>query len=248
MAVQLPATWTTARWLSRRAREACWERSMRVEGSSSPARICCQRAARSGVSVLVAVTGSGAGAGVAASGATGATTTSGAGGAGAGAAGVGAAACGVGRGLVVGTLVAIATAGSAKRPRRSTSSQSRGCTLWRSCCSLPLSCACQRSRVALPMLRARSGSSPRIWGEKLVSSRRLGATPASTRSRSRPAIPWSTAPGSRPRSSRLRIASITPSGSAPARAWASCSSSCSGTAPSNSQTAVGSTGPGSKLS
>ena len=98
------------------------------------------------------------------------------------------------------------------------------------------------------MLRASSGSWGRNWGEKLVSSRRSGAVPASTRSRNRLARPWSTAVGSRPRSSRLRQASSRARGSLVARAAANPSNSCSGTAPSSSHTAEASMGAGSRLS
>ena len=46
MAIQLPDTRTTARRSSRRCRWACWESSIRVEGNSRPARICCQSSPR----------------------------------------------------------------------------------------------------------------------------------------------------------------------------------------------------------
>ena len=138
--------------------------------------------------------------------------------------------------------------GSASRPSTSTSSHSLGCTLRRNCCSPPRSWACQCSSLALPIRRATSGRRGRSWGETLVSSSRSGATPANSRSRSMLARPWSTALGSRPRSSRARQVSITLSGSAAAIASASSSSSCSGTAPSSSHTAIASIGAGNRLS
>ena len=221
---------------------------MRVEGSSSPARICCHSSGRLVGSPAAAGAGSGVGSGVGGVGAAAATAaaTTGAAGAGTGA-GTGAAGAGMGAGAAAG-VAAVAAGASLSSPSSSTSSHRRGCTLWRNCCSLPLSWACHCSSRALPMRRARVGSSGRTWGDTLVSSSRSGATPASTRSRSMPARPCSTAPGSRPRSSRVRIASITPSGSLAARALASWSSSCSGTAPSRSHTAMGSTGGGNRLS
>ena len=245
IAIQLPATATTARFGSSLARVACWESSMRVEGSSSPARICCQSSCRLGPGSSGAVV-----AAVAAVSSTAVSTAMGRGlgrGAGSGRDAAGWAAAG---GVLLRAGAATLTAGldSASSPSSSTSSHSRGCTLWRSCCSLPLSCACHCSRRVLPMLRAMAGSCGRNWGEKLVSSSRSGAVPASTRSRSSPARPWRAAAGSRPRSSRVRIASITPRGSAAARAVARLSSSCSGTAPTRSQTAAASIGAGSRLS
>ena len=143
------------------------------------------------------------------------------------------------------TAPVAAPIGSANRPSSSTSSQRRGLTLWRNWNSLPLSWLCHRSNRALPMLRASSGSCGLNCGDRLVSSSLSGATPASTRSLSTAAIPCRTAAGSRPRSSNWRQASLRARGSAVARPRASSSSSCSGTAPSSSQTAIASTGAGS---
>ena len=243
MAIQLPATCTTARRSSSRTSRACWDSSMRVEGSSRPARICCQSSGRLAELLGSTLTGAGAGAGagagigVAAGGATGATAGATAG-ASTGATAAGAAA----------EIGWAAATGSASRPNSSTSSHRRGLTLWRSCCSLPFSWACHCSRRALPIERARSGRAWRNWGDTLVSSRRSGAVPASTRSRSRLTKPCSTAAGSRPRSSSSRQPSSRARGSQLARAPARASSSCSGTAPSSSHTAVASIGAGSRLS
>ena len=44
--IQFPATCTTARWGSRRTNCACCDSSIRVEGSSRLARICCQSSGR----------------------------------------------------------------------------------------------------------------------------------------------------------------------------------------------------------
>ena len=44
--IQFPATCTTARWGSRRTSCACCDRSIRVEGSSRLARICCHSSGR----------------------------------------------------------------------------------------------------------------------------------------------------------------------------------------------------------
>ena len=44
--IQFPATCTTARWGSSRTSCACCDRSMRVEGSSRLARICCHSSGR----------------------------------------------------------------------------------------------------------------------------------------------------------------------------------------------------------
>ena len=238
MAIQLPATCTTARRSSRRTSWACWDSSMRVEGSSRPARICCQSSGRLAEllgSTLTGGAGAGAGAGIgAAVGATVGATV----GASTGATAAGAAA----------EIGWAAATGSASRPNSSTSSHRRGLTLWRSCCSLPFSWACHCSRRALPIERASSGRAWRNWGDTLVSSRRSGAVPASTRSRSRLTKPCSTAAGSRPRSSSSRQPSSRARGSQLARAPARASSSCSGTAPSSSHTAVASIGAGSRLS
>ena len=241
MAIQLPATCTTARRSSRRTSRACWDSSIRVEGSSRPARICCQSSGSLAELLGSSLTGAGAGAGVgigAAAGATAGATGGATSGATAGAVAVGAAA----------EIGWAAATGSASRPNSSTSSHRRGLTLWRSCCSLPLSWACHCSRRALPIERARSGRAWRNWGDTLVSSRRSGAVPASTRSRSRLTSPCSTAAGSRPRSSSSRQPSSRARGSQLARAPARASSSCSGTAPSSSHTAVASIGAGSRLS
>ena len=227
---------------------------MRVEGSSRLARICCQRALRS--RLWAAAVGVVAGVDAASADAW-ASTGLDVAGSGSGAGG-GAATC-VGTTAVVlsaalsaaplaVSLAAGTAAGSASSPSSSTSSHSRGWALWRSCDSLPLRPCCQRNNRACPNLAARGGRASRLAGEKLVSSRCFGAACASTRSRSRPANPCSTAAGSRPRSSRLRQLCSSSSGSESARPSASCSSSCSGTAPSSSQTALGSTGGGSKLS
>ena len=248
MAIQLPATCTTARRSSSRTSWACWESSMRVEGSSRPARICCQSSARFGDPAVAVAWGIGSGWG-AGSGWTGVWGRGAGWGAGAGWTAAGFTGAGLtGAGLTAAGLAGARTTASASRPSNSTSSQRRGLTLWRSCCSLPLSWACHCSSRALPMVRASSGSSPRNWAETPVSSSRSGAAPASTRSRSKLTNPCSTAPGSRPRSSSSRQPSNSPRGSAPARARARASSSCSGTAPSSSHTAVASIGAGSRLS
>ena len=233
IAIQFPATRTTARWPSSRTNVACWDNSMRVEGNSRPVRICCQssgRLAAAGVaSPGAARAGSWAPPGAAPE------LTPGA------AAGVvpepgladaaawawvgglawgfvvalgGALRSGAGAATAVpGPAAALATVGWANRPNTSTSSHRRGWTLWRSCCSLPLSWLCHCSSLAVPSCWASSGSWGRNWGEKLVSSSRSGATAARTRSRSRLVRPCNTADGSRPRSSSSRQASTTPRGS-----------------------------------
>ena len=240
MAIQLPATCTTARRSSSLTSRACWDSNIRVEGSSRPARICCQSSGRLGELLGSTLTGAGAGAGIGATAGVTVVVTAGA---------IGGATTGAtaGAGAVAEIGWAAAT-GSASRPNSSTSSHRRGLTLWRSCCSLPLSWACHCSRRALPRERARSGRAWRNWGDTLVSSRRSGAVPASTRSRSRLTSPCSTAAGSRPRSSSSRQPSSRARGSQLARAPARASSSCSGTAPSSSHTAVASIGAGSRLS
>ena len=65
MAIQLPATRTTARWPSNRTKVACWDNNMRVEGSSRPVRICCQSSGRLAAAGAVSPTGTGVGSGVA---------------------------------------------------------------------------------------------------------------------------------------------------------------------------------------
>ena len=236
MAIQLPATCTTARRSSSLTSRACWDSNIRVEGSSRPARICCQSSGR--LAELLGSTLTGAGAGIGATADATVVVTAGA---------IGGATSGATAGAAAEIGWAAAT-GSASRPNSSTSSHRRGLTLWRSCCSLPLSWACHCSRRALPRERARSGRAWRNWGDTLVSSRRSGAVPASTRSRSRLTSPCSTAAGSRPRSSSSRQPSSRARGSQLARAPARASSSCSGTAPSSSHTAVASIGAGSRLS
>ena len=260
MAIQLPATRTTARWPSSRTKVACWESNIRVEGSSRPVRICCQSSGRlapapgppwpaGAGSGFVVGTGSGAGVGAGTvwagplAWATGAFAGPRAWGL-AGALPIGAA----GTAAVPWPGGAATPVGWANRPNTNTSSQRRGWTLWRSCCSLPFSWLCHCSNLAVPNCWASSGSWGRNWGEKLVSSSRSGATAASTRSRSRLVRPCNTADGSRPRSSSSRQASTTPRGSKRARAVARARSSCSGTAPTSSHTAIGSIGAGSRLS
>ena len=141
-----------------------------------------------------------------------------------------------------------ACTGSARSPSSNTSSHSRGWALWRNCPSLPRNCCCQRSNFSRPSPWARGGRASRLAGEKPVSSNWLGATRARQRSRSNPANPCSTEEGSRPRSSSSRQPCSRAKGSAATSDWANCSNSCSGTAPSNSHTASGSTGGGSRLS
>ena len=94
MAIQLPATCTTARCGSSRASTACCESSMRVEGSSSPARICCHSSARSGPSLSAAAAGRGSRAAPGRGGNCGLGTSALAAGLALGAAGAGTVACG----------------------------------------------------------------------------------------------------------------------------------------------------------
>ena len=160
MPIQLPATCTTARLASSRTSWACCDSNIRVEGSSRLPRICCHSSGRLAL---------GDGPGVETVGSSGAAA--GAFGLGAGASvglGVaGATGAGVGAGFAsaLGTDAAAAevavdgtNAGSASNPSSSTSSQRRGCTLWRSCCSEPRSWACHCSSRFLPIALARGGS------------------------------------------------------------------------------------------
>ena len=147
--IQFPATCTTARWGSRRTSCACWDSSIRVEGSSRLARICCQSSGR----LLLSGASSGVDGGVGA----GSELTSGCGfvlgrltGGAAGVSAAGAvlvtAAVTMAGGLTTGgwparTLLAgwltgatelgFATGSSAlaRRPSSNTSSHNRGCTL-----------------------------------------------------------------------------------------------------------------------
>ena len=143
--IQFPATCTTARWGSSRTSCACCDRSMRVEGSSRLARICCHSSGR----LLLS------GAGSCADGAVGAGSelmtdcglvlgrlTAGAGVSAAGA-GLALATAGVlmAGGLMAGVLLngllagpaelgfATAISASARRPSSNTSSHNLGCTL-----------------------------------------------------------------------------------------------------------------------
>ena len=61
--IQFPATCTTARWGSRRTSCACWDSSIRVEGSSRLARICCHSSGRLWLSWADSVPAGGVGAG-----------------------------------------------------------------------------------------------------------------------------------------------------------------------------------------
>ena len=259
MPIQLPATCTTARFASSRTNCPCCDSSIRVEGNSRLPRICCHSSARLVLLLLLPVKSGNAGeavtAGVLSCGAAPALTG---GTAGCWAGGCCAGSCWAGRscggafvcvGTGTGAAAVVGAAGvSASKPSSNTSSHSRGCTLWRSCCSLPRNCACHCNKRARPRALASGGSWSRNWGDTPVSSGRSGAAAISTRSRRIPAKPCSTAPGSRPRSSRLRAASSRTTGSALLIACTSCSSSCSGTAPSKSHTAVASMGGGSRLS
>ena len=123
-----------------------------VAGGAAPAGVGT-------ATVVVATEGVGAG-GVSAAGA--ADGTAGAGGALAGACAVLAAVAGVGRGAgcMAGVAAALGSV-SASSPINSTSSQRRGCTLRRSCCSLPRRRACQCSKRCRPMRWASSGNWPR---------------------------------------------------------------------------------------
>ena len=209
MPIQLPATCTTARWPSIRTSCACCDSSIRVEGSSRLPRICCQSSGRlvfaagaaigsAGDDEAVSGVGSGsAAAGVAWGVAVGGNETAVVAGAGwaagvVGAAGVSAVGLGAG-GLccAAGGLGAVTGRGwlSASRPISSTSSQSRGCTLRRSCCSAPRSCACHCSSRARPIRCASSGSWARCCGDTPVSSGLSGAAAINTRSRRIPARP-----------------------------------------------------------
>ena len=138
--IQFPATCTTARWGSSRTSCACCDRSMRVEGSSRLARICCHSSGR----LLLSGAGSCADGGVGA----GSELTTGCGlvlgrltaGAGVSATGPGAVLVTAGvlmagallNGLLAGAAVlgfATAISASARRPSSNTSSHNLGCTL-----------------------------------------------------------------------------------------------------------------------
>ena len=143
--IQFPATCTTARWGSRRTNCACCDSSIRVEGSSRLARICCQSSGR----LWLSGAGSWPAGGLCAGGVgAGSELTTGCGfvlgrlmGAAAGASAAGAvlvtAAVTMAGALTTGGWLTGATdlgfatgsSASARRPSSNTSSHNRGCTL-----------------------------------------------------------------------------------------------------------------------